>query len=176
MDFLRSQLPSSTAESWLVLMDLGLPGLGGLEAIRHVLSLSESLTLITVSGNDDDLQVSACLGSGSFAFISKAAPFDDTMEVISQAIHGTLQKGTWLSARGIDDASRLARITLTDRQIQVLAMICQGSSNRDIADKLGITEITAKSHVGSIFRSLGVASRTQAVLVAQRLGLSTNNT
>ena len=54
-------------------------------------------------------------------------------------------------------------------------MICQGMSNRDIAERLGISEITAKSHVGGIFRELHVVSRTQAVLVAQKLGLFVNN-
>jgi ATP/maltotriose-dependent transcriptional regulator MalT len=90
-------------------------------------------------------------------------------------VEGTLIKGTWLSARGLADSSALTRIALTERQVQVLSMICQGMSNREIADQLGITEITAKSHVGGIFRELHVASRTQAVLVAQKLGLFVNN-
>ena len=54
-------------------------------------------------------------------------------------------------------------------------MVCQGLSNKKIAENLGITEITAKTHVGGIFRELNVVSRTQAVLVAQRLGLSSNS-
>ena len=87
----------------------------------------------------------------------------------------SLLKGTWLSARGLADSSSLNRIALTDRQLQVLSMICEGKSNREIADSLGISEITAKSHVGGIFRELHVASRTQAVLVAQRLGLFKNS-
>ena len=54
-------------------------------------------------------------------------------------------------------------------------MMCQGKTNRDIASALGITEITAKSHVGGIFKELHVINRTQAVLVAQRLGITSSN-
>ncbi len=172
---LKADLKKKKDQLWWVLIDLGLPGIGGLEAIRSVLALGSTVRTITISGNDDELQVGACFGAGASAFISKAAPIDDTVTIVAQAIDGTLLKGTWLSARGLADSSALNRIALTDRQLQVLSMICQGKSNREIADSLGISEITAKSHVGGIFRELHVASRTQAVLVAQKLGLFVNN-
>ena len=172
---LRAELKKKKDQAWWVLVDLGLPGMGGLEAMRLLLDLGPSVRAITISGNDDELQVGACFGAGASAFISKAAPIDDTVTIVAQAIEGSLIKGTWLSARGLADSSSLNRIALTDRQLQVLSMICEGKSNREIADSLGISEITAKSHVGGIFRELHVASRTQAVLVAQKLGLSANN-
>jgi DNA-binding NarL/FixJ family response regulator len=172
---IKGELKKKKAQPWWVLIDLGLPGMGGLEAITQLLALGPLVRTITISGNDDELQVGACIGAGSSAFISKAAPIEDTVTIIAQAVEGTLIKGTWLSARGLADSSALNRISLTDRQIQVLSMICQGMSNREIADSLGISEITAKSHVGGIFRELHVASRTQAVLVAQKLGLFANN-
>jgi len=172
---LKAELRKKKDHPWWVLMDLGLPGLGGLEAISAVTALGDSVRVITISGNDDELQVGAAIGAGAAAFISKAAPTEDSITIVAQAVEGTLIKGTWLSARGLADSSALNRIALTERQIQVLSMICQGMSNREIADQLGITEITAKSHVGGIFRELHVASRTQAVLVAQKLGLFANN-
>jgi DNA-binding NarL/FixJ family response regulator len=172
---LKQEVKKRKAQPWLVLIDLGLPGISGLAAITQLLALSESVQVIAISGNDDALQVGACLGAGAAAFISKAAPTDDAITIVAQAVEGTLIKGTWLSARGLADSSALTRIALTERQVQVLSMICQGMSNREIADQLGITEITAKSHVGGIFRELHVASRTQAVLVAQKLGLFVNN-
>jgi DNA-binding NarL/FixJ family response regulator len=172
---IKAELKKKKSQAWWVLIDLGLPGIGGLEAITHLLAVDPSVRTITISGNDDELQVGACFGAGSSAFISKAAPIQDTVTIIAQAVEGTLIKGTWLSARGLADSSALNQIALTERQIQVLSMICQGMSNREIADSLGISEITAKSHVGGIFRALHVASRTQAVLVAQKLGLFANN-
>ncbi len=172
---LKSELRKKNEHPWWVLMDLGLPGLGGLEAISAVTALGDSVKVITISGNDDELQVGAALGAGASAFISKAAALDDTVTIVAQAIDGNLIRATWLSAHGLADSSSLNKVALTERQVQVLAMICQGKSNRDIADSLGISEITAKSHVGAIFRELQVSSRTQAVLVAQRLGLFSNN-
>ena len=172
---LKQELKKRKSQPWWVLIDLGLPGMSGLAAITQLLALSDTVQVIAISGNDDALQVGACFGAGAAAFISKAAPTEDAITIVAQAVEGTLIKGTWLSARGLADSSALNRIALTERQVQVLSMICQGMSNREIADQLGITEITAKSHVGGIFRELHVASRTQAVLVAQKLGLFANN-
>ncbi|MFM7484760.1 MAG: response regulator transcription factor [Burkholderiaceae bacterium] len=172
---LKQELKKRKAQPWWVLIDLGLPGMSGLAAITQLLALNDAVQVIAISGNDDALQVGACFGAGAAAFISKAAPTDDAITIVAQAVEGTLIKGTWLSARGLADSAALNRIALTERQVQVLSMICQGMSNREIADQLGITEITAKSHVGGIFRELHVASRTQAVLVAQKLGLFANN-
>ena len=156
---------------WWVLMDLGLKGITGLAAIRVILSVEAKIKLITVSGNDDELQVGACFGSGVTAFISKGAPVTDSMNLIKTLVNNQQPKSRWLSANGYCDVKDIRQIQLTDRQIQVLSMICEGKTNKDIAQALGITEITAKSHVGGIFKELRVINRTQAVLVAQKLGI-----
>jgi two-component system nitrate/nitrite response regulator NarL len=156
----------------IVLMDLGLPGLSGLSAIQAMQQLGGSIEVITVSGTDDEAQVSAALGAGAMAFVSKGAPIEGLLQVVSEAISDRLPRGTWLSTAGYRDSSELKQSNLTERQMQVLAMICEGKSNREISDALGISEITAKSHVGGVFKVLGVVSRTQAVLAAQRMGLS----
>ncbi|MEY4014711.1 MAG: hypothetical protein RLZZ290_1575 [Pseudomonadota bacterium] len=156
----------------IALMDLGLPGLSGLGAIQALKSLQGEILIITVSGSDDEAQVSAALGAGAHAFVSKGAPIEGLIQVVSEALAGNLPAGTWLSAQGYRDSSALRPVTLTERQLQVLSMICEGHNNRDIAATLGISEITAKSHISGLFRALGVVSRTQAVLAAQRLGLS----
>jgi len=166
----RAHLQSSGR--MIVLMDLGLPGLSGLSAIQAMRGLEGSVQLITVSGSDDEAQVSAALGAGAIAFVSKGAPIEGLLQVVSEAVAGTLPPGTWLSTSGYRDSGQLQQTVLTDLQMQVLAMICEGKSNREIAEALGISEITAKSHVGGLFRVLQVVSRTQAVLAAQRLGLS----
>ncbi|MEY3573379.1 MAG: LuxR C-terminal-related transcriptional regulator [Burkholderiaceae bacterium] len=156
----------------IALMDLGLPGLSGLGAIQALKSLQGEILIITVSGSDDEAQVSAALGAGAHAFVSKGAPIEGLIQVVSEALAGNLPNGTWLSAQGYRDSGALRPITLTERQLQVLSMICEGHNNRDIAATLGISEITAKSHISGLFRALGVVSRTQAILAAQRLGLS----
>ena len=152
-------------------MDLGLKGITGLAAIRVILSVEAKIKLITVSGNDDELQVGACFGSGVSAFISKGASVGESMNLIKILVDGEQPRSRWLSASGYRDVKDIRQIHLTDRQIQVLSMICEGKTNKDIAQALGITEITAKSHVGGIFKELRVINRTQAVLVAQKLGI-----
>jgi DNA-binding NarL/FixJ family response regulator len=175
LEFLTPFARQGKESSWWVLMDLGLPGISGLAAIRLLMALGPVIKLITVSGNDDELQVGACLGAGVVAFISKGAKIDDTLDLISRVTSGNIKPGAWLSANGIADTREIKKIQLTERQMQVLSMMCQGKTNREISSALGITEITAKSHVGGIFRELHVINRTQAVLVAQRLGITSNN-
>jgi DNA-binding NarL/FixJ family response regulator len=70
----------------------------------------------------------------------------------------------------------LQKVHLTTRQIEVLGLICQGMTNQQIAAKLDIIEATVKAHVSAIFKSLGVVSRTQALLAAQRLGFNEHTT
>ncbi len=155
----------------IILLDLSLPGLSGLSAIQNFRDLAGPITIITLSGNDEDLRVGACLGSGADAFVSKAAPIELLLDVLQRSLNATLTSGTWLSACGFRDSTTIHRLKLTGRQLQVLLMICGGASNREIADELEITEITAKTHVSGVFKALEVASRTQAILMAQRLGL-----
>ncbi|MFZ9734027.1 MAG: LuxR C-terminal-related transcriptional regulator [Burkholderiaceae bacterium] len=169
---LRRRLTGPDIQRAWVLLDLGLPGLSGLAAIMALKALDPRVTILSLSGSDDDLQVGACLGCGSYGFISKGAPIEDLLTVITDALHGRLLKGTWLSSVGLRDSQTLEKLALTERQLQVLSMVCQGKTNRQIADGLGITEITAKAHIGAIFRALKVSSRTQAVLLAQRIGVA----
>ncbi|MGA1154998.1 MAG: response regulator, partial [Burkholderiaceae bacterium] len=119
-----------------ILLDLSLPGLSGLSAIQNFRELSENISIITLSGNDEDLRVGACLGSGANAFVSKAAPVEVLLDVIQQSLQNSLKPGTWLSAYGFRDSSSIQRLKLTGRQLQVLLMICSGASNRDIAQEL----------------------------------------
>ncbi len=169
--FNGSSADEEPESAWWVLMDLGLKGITGLAAIRVILSVEAKIKLITVSGNDDELQVGACFGSGVSAFISKGASVGESMNLIKILVDGEQPRSRWLSASGYRDVKDIRQIHLTDRQIQVLSMICEGKANKDIAQALGITEITAKSHVGGIFKELSVINRTQAVLVAQKLGI-----
>ena len=116
-------------------MDLGLKGITGLAAIRVILSVEAKIKLITVSGNDDELQVGACFGSGVTAFISKGAPVAESMTLIKMLVNNQQPKSL-LSANGYCNVKDIRQIQLTDRQIQVLSMICEGKMNKDIAQAL----------------------------------------
>ena len=103
--------------------------------------------------------------------VAQAAAPDLMLQLLGRAIQDELEGPEWLSASGPCDFNELSTVHLTSRQLQVLGLIAQGLTNRQIADRLGIIEATAKAHVSAIFRELGVTNRTQALLKARRLGL-----
>jgi DNA-binding NarL/FixJ family response regulator len=167
--FIDVQDPQVLAVS-VLLLDLGLPGLSGLELIDQIHNRYPQLQTVVISGSEDPLRVSVCLGAGVKAFVSKSTPPDRIVELIGRALRGEAGSATWLTAEGPRDLDRLQRVHLTSRQLQVLGLICEGFTNKQIAETLQIIEATAKAHVSAIFKELGVLSRTQALLAAQRLG------
>ena len=106
---------------------------------------------------------------------SKTAPPKLLISGIKKIIDSTKIEANWIAADGEKTVDTRYAIKLTQRQIDVLSLICQGKSNREIAAQLAVAEITAKAHVSAIFRELKVVNRTQALLAAQRLGLATTN-
>ena len=162
---------------WTILLDLSLPGLSGLSAVQAFAEAAPRSNLVIISATDDKLQVSASVGSGAIAFISKSTPPDKVTEFLGRLFRETLSHPELVTSEGNEDITNLQPIRLTPRQIEVLLLIFQGKSNRDIASELHIIEVTVKAHVGAIFRELNVVNRTQALLAAQKLGFrsTTNN-
>jgi DNA-binding NarL/FixJ family response regulator len=165
-----SQQDAASVRTSVVLLDLSLPGLSGLELIDRLHTDHEQMQIVVVSGSDDPLRVGACLGAGVQAFVSKSTPPDRIVELIGRALRERLNEQSWLTSEGPRSLDGLQRVHLTSRQVEVLSLICQGMTNRQIADELQIIEATTKAHVSAIFKELGVVSRTQALLAAQRLG------
>jgi DNA-binding NarL/FixJ family response regulator len=159
---------------WIVLLDLSLPGLSGLSAVHAFAEAAPTCNLVVISATDDKLQVSACIGSGAIAFISKSTPPDRVTEFLGRLLREKLSHPELITNEGSENISNLKPIRLTPRQIEVLLLIFQGKSNRDIAQTLDIIEATAKAHVSAIFRELDVVNRTQALLAAQKLGFKAN--
>jgi DNA-binding NarL/FixJ family response regulator len=155
---------------WTILLDLSLPGLSGLSAVHAFSEAAPSSNVVVISATDDKLQVSACIGSGAIAFISKSTPPDRVTEFLGRLLREKLAHPELITSEGNENIANLKPIRLTPRQIEVLLLIFQGKSNRDIAQTLNIIEATAKAHVSAIFRELDVVNRTQALLAAQKLG------
>lgn len=160
---------------WTILLDLSLPGLSGLSAVHAIAEAAPNSNLVVISATDDKLQVSACIGSGAVAFISKSTPPDRVTEFLGRLLREKLAFPELITNEGSENIANLKPIRLTPRQIEVLLLIFQGKSNRDIAEALDIIEATAKAHVSAIFRELDVVNRTQALLAAQKLGFKANS-
>lgn len=153
----------------ITLMDLRLPGnLGGVEAISAIRAKSPRARFIVVTTYDGDEDIHRALEAGAQGYVIKGMPYQTLVDAL-QKVHAG---GRFLPppvARAL--ASRLPHSDLSSRELEVLHLLVSGNSNRDIANVLGITEATVKSHVSTILMRLDVEDRTQAVVAALQRGL-----
>jgi DNA-binding NarL/FixJ family response regulator len=161
----------------LVLLDLGLPGAGGFAFLDELRRERNTVPVVVISGADERSQVLKALDRGALGFIPKASPLDVMMHAVRLVLAGETYVPRQALAPprqgGTDEPKSLRAINeLTSRQRQILALMARGKPNKLIADELGITEATVKSHVTDIFRVLGVTNRTQAVIVAGDAGIT----
>jgi DNA-binding NarL/FixJ family response regulator len=159
----------------LVLLDLRLPGAGGLATLRKLRDEQPALPVVVVSALEDAGTVRAALAQGAMGFIPKSSPND----VMMSALRLVLSGGRYLppeilSADGAAPSppASLDDLRLTDRQREVLALMIQGKSNKLICRELGLAEATVKIHVTAILRALKVSSRAQAIVAVQQLGIT----
>lgn len=159
----------------LVLLDLQLPGLAGIAAVREWRRQQPTLALVVLSAASDRATVLDALRAGAAGFIPKSS----TNEIMLTAIRLVLAGGKYLPpetlATGLEDPSPRPRTkfvpALSGRQMEVLRLIAQGQSNKEICRVLGLAERTVKAHVTAVLRALDVDSRTQAAVAAARLGI-----
>jgi DNA-binding NarL/FixJ family response regulator len=154
----------------LILLDPGLPGLNGVEAVAAFRKLRTDVPIIAISASDDRRGAEAALRAGAIAFVSKAASTDLVSDLVRRVCAGEVTAPLWIGAPGAASAAGEAGADLTPRQREILSLLCQGHPNKEIGLRLGLAEVTVKMHVSSLFRVLGVANRTQALLAARRLG------
>ncbi|MCH8621392.1 response regulator transcription factor [Undibacterium sp. TS12] len=157
----------------LILLDLRLPGMNGVEAICSLRKHYPDAAIVVVSASEDRREVDAALRAGAKAFISKAVSTDLMIEVVRKILANEVLDTNWITLRGKQANKEEPLLALTPRQQETLTLLCQGLSNKEIGLRLDLAEITVKMHVTSIFRVLNVVNRTQAVLAARSLGLYT---
>lgn len=166
----------------LVLLDLALPGIDGFAGLQILRQRHPAIPVAVVSAFDDLPTVTRTFNHGASGFIPKAFSGEQVLAAVKEVLAGNIFRPHRMQPARIDDTPpvpprgtetmRPSEIGLTDRQAQVLALMVRGLSNRDIAAQLELTEGTVKIHVTAIFRALGVASRTQAMLAASRYGIN----
>ena len=161
----------------LVLLDLNMPGANGFSGLAFLRGQMPELPVVVVSGAEDGSTINKCMDLGASGFIPKSAPLDVLSTAVKQVLDGEeyLPEGVDLNAASFsDEEARLAAAisSLTPQQFRVMSMLTQGLLNKQIAYDLDVSEATIKAHVTAILRKLGVNSRTQAVIVCQRLDLA----
>jgi DNA-binding NarL/FixJ family response regulator len=142
----------------LVVMDMGLPGdIKGSEAVAAVRRARPTVPLLVVSGTADEHEIAAALAAGANGYVSKTSSTEEIDAALRRMV--------------TCDEDRDAPKRLTDRQHEILRLLCDGLSNKEIGRKLTLSDATVKMHMTAVLRALGVATRTQAVLAARSLGL-----
>ncbi len=154
----------------VVLMDLLMPGMDGIEATRLLKERFPTVEVVALTSFVAEAKVRAALEAGAAGYLLKDAEVDELASAIRAAVRGEMHLDPAV-ARQLTAALRAPRVgavTLTPREREVLALIAEGRSNRQIATALVVSDRTARTHVSNILAKLGVVSRTQAALWAVR--------
>ncbi len=152
----------------ITLMDLRLPDMSGIDAMMAIRAEFPEARVIILTTFAGDVEIQRALEAGARAYVLKSMPPKELVEVIRQVHAGKKRIPAEIAAHLAEHYTDEA---LTGREIEVLKQIAGGNRNRDIADKLFITEETVKVHIKHIMEKLGAADRTQAVAIGVRRGI-----
>jgi DNA-binding NarL/FixJ family response regulator len=155
----------------VVLMDLSMPNVDGIEATRRILEENDGVQVVVLTSISDREKIEAALDAGAIGYLLKDAEPDEVIRGIRAAARGESPLApkaarALLSARG-----QRPELKLSEREQEVLSCIGQGLPNKLIALRLGISEKTVKAHLTRIYQQIGVSDRTQAALWARERGL-----
>ena len=167
----------------VVLTDIRMPGMSGIEVTRQIKAARPAIAVIVLTMYDSEMYVVEALRAGAAGYLGK----DCSRELICHAVKGVVDGSTMVRSRLLQRAIQgMARVPqhfteqqvewaapehLTSRELEVLRLVAQGETNRCIAERLSLAEVTVKKHVQHIMGKLGVPDRTRAAMMAARLGL-----
>jgi DNA-binding NarL/FixJ family response regulator len=166
----------------VVLMDLRMPVMDGVEATRRINQSAKDVKVIVLTTFDDDETVFEGLRAGAVGYLLKDVSSDKLVEAIRSANKGEYFLLPSITAKVVSEFSRISKPMvrkqesdlidpLSPREIEILRIVASGASNKEIANMLFISEGTVKNHLSSILSKLGVRDRMQAILKAKELGL-----
>ena len=157
----------------VVLMDLVMPGLDGLAATKAIKQRYPGVEVVALTSFSEAERVHLALAAGAAGYLLKDADADEVSDAVRAAFRGEVHLDSAVARKLTQSlaAPRRAAAALTPREREILVLVAQGKSNRDVAGALVISERTARTHVSGVLAKLGLASRTQAALWAIREGL-----
>ena len=170
----------------LLLIDLGMPDMCGAESLRKLRAAHPETKIAVLTGSDDRATILHCLGAGVHGYIVKSSPVAEILRAISTIMAGGVYVAPSLAEVGSVQSLPLSPTTdpgaasdlpaadiprFTSRQREVLRLLAQGRSTKEIARTLDLGPGTVKIHLGAIFRALNAHNRTEAVVLASRLNL-----
>lgn len=152
----------------ITLMDLRLPDGNGIDTMLSILKEYPEARIIILTMFEGDVEIQRALKSGAWGYILKNMPPEDLLQVIRNVHSGKKRLHPVIAANLAD---HLSEESLTQRETEVLQLISEGNSNKEIGNRLYISEETVKGHVKNILGKLGANDRTQAVSIAVRRGI-----
>jgi len=156
----------------VVLMDLSMPEMGGIEATRRLMELPDPPRVVVLTAFADRERILGALDAGAVGYLLKDAEPAEIFEGIRVAAEGDSPIAPRAARELVDARRERSAVDLTDREREVLGLVADGLPNKLIARELEISEKTVKTHLTSIFNEIGVSDRTQAALWAQRHGMT----
>jgi DNA-binding NarL/FixJ family response regulator len=157
----------------VILMDLRMPGMGGAATIRALAEKRSPAHVLVLTTYDSDSDVVPALEAGATGYLLKDAPRDELVRAIRAAARGEVVLASSVATRLVSQLRAPAQDALSDRELEVLALIAQGETNRGAAARLFISEATVKTHLIHIYEKLAVNDRAAAVAAGYERGLLT---
>ena len=161
----------------VILLDLEMPGMDGVEALRQIRAARPDAPVIVFTAFDTDERIVSAVRAGAQGYLLKGAPREELFKAIRVVSEGGSLLQPVVASKLLQHMSQQATEretsadSLTEREMEVLKLLAQGKTNKEIAAALVISERTVKFHVGSILSKLGAGNRTEAVTIAAQRGL-----
>ena len=162
IEFFRKHKPDIT------LMDLRLPDMSGIDAMIAIRTEFPDARIIVLTTYETDIEIQRALTAGARSYLLKSMPPKDMLDTIRQVHAGKKRIPPEIAAQL---AEHLSEEALSEREVEVLQLVMAGNRNRDIANRLFISEETVKAHLKHIMEKLGASDRTQAITIAARRGI-----
>lgn len=164
----------------VVLMDVTMPGMGGIETTRRLLTLMPHARVLMLTVSEEDEDLFAAIQAGARGYILKNADADELLDAIRRVHTGEAMLSPSVTLRVLEVLRKgvplaLPDLPLTRREQEVLALLAQGASNRQIAETLMVSENTVKTHVRHILEKLGLRSRGEVIAYARQFNLIAPN-
>ncbi len=157
----------------VVILDIRLPRLNGVEATRQILRAAPEARVLVLTAYDDDAYVSALMNAGALGYMLKTAPGPELVDAVravhrgDAVLHPAIARKVaryWGQAAALPRTE--TRASITSREVEVLDLVAQGLHNKEVAERLKVSTRTVETHLERIFAKLGVSSRTEAVMLA----------